>query len=266
MKQIPINISRQHPAFFFFGFLRCGRHFKTWKRQFLHPHQICLDAFLCLRPPHLSEFDDFSGTDGKPLESLCNIRHWPLRCSALFGPEKLLVVSRSLVWGGTLLFQPPSQFAGRPTMYFPFLWLCPVRPLYPAPEASRTADVGELRQSARELASFFLKTGRKRRKQKTPEKHVVIGCYWLIRLTLLTHLTQFTLASGSTARVKSPSNKAHIGSIDLYQLKHSMDAWAAYPEQAGKFRTAIERLYIWEVFDSWLDLWQWNWQYNYHSQ
>lgn len=27
------------------------------------------------RPPHLSEFDDFSGTDGKPLESLCNIRH-----------------------------------------------------------------------------------------------------------------------------------------------------------------------------------------------
>lgn len=27
-----------------------------------------------LLPPHLSEFDDFSGTDGKPLESLCNIR------------------------------------------------------------------------------------------------------------------------------------------------------------------------------------------------
>ena len=26
------------------------------------------------RPSHLSEFDDFSGTDGKPLESLCNIR------------------------------------------------------------------------------------------------------------------------------------------------------------------------------------------------
>eukprot|EP00434_Breviolum_minutum_P042048 symbB.v1.2.037409.t1/scaffold5514.1/size26277/1 len=42
---------------------------------------------LDLLPPHLSEFDDFSGTDGKPLESLCNIR-----------------------------------------------------PLYPAPEASRTAD------------------------------------------------------------------------------------------------------------------------------
>lgn len=29
---------------------------------------------LDLLPPHLSEFDDFSGTDGKPLESLCNIR------------------------------------------------------------------------------------------------------------------------------------------------------------------------------------------------
>ena len=27
-----------------------------------------------LLPPHLSDFDDFSGTDGKPLESLCNIR------------------------------------------------------------------------------------------------------------------------------------------------------------------------------------------------
>ncbi|CAE7838765.1 GBF1 [Symbiodinium sp. CCMP2592] len=27
-----------------------------------------------LLPSHLSEFDDFSGTDGKPLESLCNIR------------------------------------------------------------------------------------------------------------------------------------------------------------------------------------------------
>eukprot|EP00931_Biecheleriopsis_adriatica_P049820 TRINITY_DN28828_c0_g2_i1.p1 TRINITY_DN28828_c0_g2~~TRINITY_DN28828_c0_g2_i1.p1 ORF type:complete len:1127 (+),score=284.80 TRINITY_DN28828_c0_g2_i1:887-4267(+) len=29
---------------------------------------------LGLLPPHLAEFDDFSGTDGKPLESLCNIR------------------------------------------------------------------------------------------------------------------------------------------------------------------------------------------------
>jgi len=28
---------------------------------------------LDLLPPHLAEFDDFSGTDGKPLESLCNI-------------------------------------------------------------------------------------------------------------------------------------------------------------------------------------------------
>ena len=33
------------------------------------------DPSCFLRPPHLSEFDDFSGTDGKPLDSLCNIRH-----------------------------------------------------------------------------------------------------------------------------------------------------------------------------------------------
>ncbi|CAE8689389.1 unnamed protein product [Polarella glacialis] len=29
---------------------------------------------LDLLPPHLTEFDDFTGTDGKPLDSLCNIR------------------------------------------------------------------------------------------------------------------------------------------------------------------------------------------------
>ncbi len=143
----------------FFGFLRCGRHFKIWKKQFLHPHQICLDAFLCLRPPHLSEFDDFSGTDGKPLESLCNIRHWPLRCSALFGPEKLLVV---LFEGLPYSFSLRHSLLAVRQCTFPFLRLCPVRPLYPAPEASRTADVGELRQSARELASFFFENRKKK--------------------------------------------------------------------------------------------------------
>lgn len=169
----------------------------------------------------------------------------------------LLIV---LLWGVPLLFQPPPQFAGRPIMHFPFLWLCPVRPLYPAPEASRTADVGELRQLARELASFFWKEEEKEANKKNTLIHnVAIGCYWLIRLTWLIHLTQFTL-TGSAAKVNS--NKAHIGAIDTIDNWNKAWMHGRIQNKQGKSGHSTSA-YLTKALDSWLDPCQWNWQYNY---
>ncbi|CAE7506670.1 GBF1 [Symbiodinium sp. CCMP2456] len=56
---------------------KCVGHFASLFRE--AEWRGALDVMLQLwamdlLPSHLSEFDDFSGTDGKPLESLCNIR------------------------------------------------------------------------------------------------------------------------------------------------------------------------------------------------
>ncbi|CAJ1415611.1 unnamed protein product [Effrenium voratum] len=56
---------------------QCVSHFASMFREaeWRGVLEVLLQLWaLDLLPPHFSEFDDFSGTDGKPLESLCNIR------------------------------------------------------------------------------------------------------------------------------------------------------------------------------------------------